>query len=40
MEILVEPGRLPDRGTLIVPIAIDGTLGRGREPAWIGPAAA
>ena len=27
MEILVEPGRLPERGTLIVPIGHDGRLG-------------
>ena len=27
MEILIEPARCRDRGTLIVPIASDGTLG-------------
>ena len=27
MEILVEPGRLPERGTLVVPVGHDGTLG-------------
>src|SRR6478752_2320438 len=27
MDILVEPGRLPERGTLVVPIGHDGRLG-------------
>ena len=28
MEILAEPGRVPERGTVVVPVGHDGTLGR------------
>ena len=40
MEIVVEPGRLPERGTLVVPVGHDGTLGAAAARASIGRRAA